>query len=174
MRRHLQSIKSAPSCCSPSGGWPAFYHNAREQLCRASAIRPVPRPSGRRSLKGTSQNLAQKMIPPDNAMTAAKSRPREALYFDKRLSANGTVSCATCHDTRWLSPTATRALSASKTAGDAQRPTILTRCSRASVLGRARALPRRTGPAAARQPNRNGDAELRGGDCARERRPRIP
>ena len=37
-------------------------------------------------------------IPEDNAMTAERVALGRKLYFDKRLSADGTVSCATCHD----------------------------------------------------------------------------
>lgn len=37
-------------------------------------------------------------IPSDNPVTDAKVALGKALYFDKRLSADSTVSCATCHD----------------------------------------------------------------------------
>jgi len=37
-------------------------------------------------------------IPDQNPLTAAKVELGRRLYFDKRLSADGTVSCATCHD----------------------------------------------------------------------------
>lgn len=37
-------------------------------------------------------------IPVDNPLTAAKINLGKQLYFDKRLSADGSVSCATCHD----------------------------------------------------------------------------
>jgi cytochrome c peroxidase len=37
-------------------------------------------------------------IPDDNPMTEAKVELGKMLYFDKRLSADGTISCATCHD----------------------------------------------------------------------------
>jgi cytochrome c peroxidase len=37
-------------------------------------------------------------LPRDNAMSAARVALGKALYFDKRLSKDGTVSCATCHD----------------------------------------------------------------------------
>ena len=36
-------------------------------------------------------------IPPDNPLTADKIQLGKQLYFDKRLSADGTVACATCH-----------------------------------------------------------------------------
>jgi len=37
-------------------------------------------------------------IPADNPMTDAKVRLGAQLYFDPRLSADHTISCATCHD----------------------------------------------------------------------------
>jgi cytochrome c peroxidase len=38
--------------------------------------------------------------PPDNPQTDAKIRLGKQLYFDTRLSADNTISCATCHDPR--------------------------------------------------------------------------
>ena len=37
-------------------------------------------------------------IPADNALTLDRVKLGHKLYFEKRLSADGTVSCATCHD----------------------------------------------------------------------------
>jgi len=37
-------------------------------------------------------------VPADNPLTPEKVMLGHMLYFDKRLSADGTVSCATCHD----------------------------------------------------------------------------
>jgi cytochrome c peroxidase len=37
-------------------------------------------------------------IPEDNVMTVERVALGRKLYFEKRLSADGTVSCATCHD----------------------------------------------------------------------------
>lgn len=37
-------------------------------------------------------------VPSDNPMTAEKVELGKLLYFDPRLSVNGTVSCATCHN----------------------------------------------------------------------------
>ncbi len=36
-------------------------------------------------------------MPPDNPLTEASVRLGKALFFDKRLSRDGTVSCASCH-----------------------------------------------------------------------------
>ena len=48
-------------------------------------------------------------VPEDNPMTTAKVELGKMLYFDKRLSKEGTVSCATCHDpqTAWTEHEAT-------------------------------------------------------------------
>jgi len=42
-------------------------------------------------------------VPPDNPQTDAKVRLGAQLYFDTRLSADNTISCATCHkpDAAW-------------------------------------------------------------------------
>ena len=47
---------------------------------------------------GISESLWKKRIPADNPMSTTKVALGRALYFDKRLSVDGTVSCATCHD----------------------------------------------------------------------------
>jgi cytochrome c peroxidase len=48
-------------------------------------------------------------VPPDNPQTDAKIRLGKQLYFDTRLSADNTISCATCHvpATGWSNPHAT-------------------------------------------------------------------
>jgi len=46
---------------------------------------------------GVMSDLAER-IPADNPLTRAKVELGRQLYFDKRLSRDGTVSCATCHD----------------------------------------------------------------------------
>src|SRR5438132_334810 len=47
---------------------------------------------------GISESLWRKRIPRNNPLSTGKVELGRALYFDKRLSVNGTVSCATCHD----------------------------------------------------------------------------
>ena len=48
--------------------------------------------------QGISQDLWSYFIPTDNPMTAAKVELGRMLFFEARLSADGTVSCASCHD----------------------------------------------------------------------------
>ncbi len=44
--------------------------------------------------------LTRSVTPKDNPQTPEKIRLGEKLFFDGRLSANGTVACASCHDPR--------------------------------------------------------------------------
>jgi len=46
------------------------------------------------------QDVLAPEIPEDNPPTVAKAGLGERLYFDTRLSTDGTVACATCHDPR--------------------------------------------------------------------------
>src|SRR5436190_15189248 len=48
--------------------------------------------------RGISHDLWSYFIPSDNPMTAAKVELGRMLFFEVRLSADGTVSCASCHD----------------------------------------------------------------------------
>lgn len=48
--------------------------------------------------KGLPFDLWEILIPPNNPVTPEKIELGRRLYFDKRLSADGTASCATCHD----------------------------------------------------------------------------
>ena len=41
---------------------------------------------------------AKYVVPADNTLTPARIALGRTLYFDMRLSADGTVACATCHD----------------------------------------------------------------------------
>ncbi|MCI0664447.1 MAG: cytochrome-c peroxidase [Acidobacteria bacterium] len=47
---------------------------------------------------GLPADLWQELIPQDNQMSQAKVVLGEKLFFDKRMSIDRTVSCATCHD----------------------------------------------------------------------------
>ncbi len=48
-------------------------------------------------------------VPADNPITPAKVELGKLLYFDQRLSRDGTISCATCHDPKmaWAEHSAT-------------------------------------------------------------------
>jgi cytochrome c peroxidase len=91
---------------------------ARERAVEDSAREPEPRGAiqpiaakappiptagplaGPRSLHqvGLPVELTRSVIPPDNPQTSEKIALGQKLFFDGRLSADGTVACATCHD----------------------------------------------------------------------------
>jgi cytochrome c peroxidase len=48
--------------------------------------------------RGVSPQYFAVLVPSDNAGTAAQVELGRKLYFDPRLSRDGTVACATCHD----------------------------------------------------------------------------
>src|SRR3954468_3665467 len=50
------------------------------------------------SQKGVSADLLKVVTPADNPTTSDKIALGQKLFFDGRLSADGTVACATCHD----------------------------------------------------------------------------
>ena len=47
---------------------------------------------------GVPAGIWEALVPEDNAMTAERVALGRKLYFDPRLSKDGTVACATCHD----------------------------------------------------------------------------
>jgi cytochrome c peroxidase len=47
---------------------------------------------------GLPGELTRQAIPPDNPQTPEKIALGEKLFFDGRLSADGSVACSTCHD----------------------------------------------------------------------------
>ncbi|MDB6028981.1 MAG: cytochrome peroxidase [Verrucomicrobiales bacterium] len=64
---------------------------------------PIPKPgplAEPRSLQqvGLPVDQTRAAIPPDNPQTPEKVALGKKLFFDGRLSADGTVACATCHD----------------------------------------------------------------------------
>lgn len=65
-------------------------------------------------------------LPKDNPQTEAKIQLGKQLYFDPRLSADNTVSCASCHDPKkgWSNGEAT-AEGVDGQRGDRSAPTIL-------------------------------------------------
>ena len=64
---------------------------------------PIPRAGSLaqpRSLQqvGLPVDLTREVIPPDNPQTPEKIALGQKLFFDGRLSPDGTVACASCHD----------------------------------------------------------------------------
>jgi len=97
-------------------------------------------------------------IPVDNPMTPEKIELGKLLYFDKRLSKDGTVSCATCHDpkTGWAETTPTSE-GIGHQFGDRNSPTVVNAAYMSVMFwdGRAKTLEEQAlGPI--ENPNRDG------------------
>jgi cytochrome c peroxidase len=58
---------------------------------------PLAQPKSLRQV-GAPVELTRGTIPSDNPQTPEKTSLGQRLFFDRRLSADGTVSCSTCHD----------------------------------------------------------------------------
>ncbi|MFZ5829117.1 MAG: cytochrome-c peroxidase [Planctomycetota bacterium] len=82
-------------------------------------------------------------IPADNPITAEKVELGKKLYFDKRLSKDGTISCATCHDPQmaWAEHTPT-STGIGKQTGGRNSPTVINTAYAKSLFwdGRAKTL----------------------------------
>jgi cytochrome c peroxidase len=67
-------------------------------------------------------------FPADNPYTAAKAELGRLLYFDKRLSADESVSCASCHDPKFaFTDGAATSTGIKKQTGNRSAPTIINR-----------------------------------------------
>jgi len=89
-------------------------------------------------------------VPKDNPMTPEKIELGKMLYFDKRVSKDGTVSCATCHDPQmaWAEHTPT-STGIGKQVGPRNSPTVMNAAYATSMFwdGRAATLEEQaTGP----------------------------
>src|SRR5438874_232798 len=84
----------------PAAEEPAPVGTTRQAPGKAPPIPeagPLARP---RSLQqaGLPVELTRSVVPPDNPQTPEKIALGQKLFFEGRLSADGTVACATCHD----------------------------------------------------------------------------
>ena len=92
--------KSDTMSAGPSAATPATTFAVSSQ-----PLKPIPpdnylaRPKALRQV-GVPVALTDSVIPKNNPQTPEKIALGEKLFFDGRLSANGTVACASCHDPR--------------------------------------------------------------------------
>ncbi|MHC4586568.1 MAG: cytochrome-c peroxidase [Planctomycetota bacterium] len=78
---------------------PKGDHGAAEMKFQIKELdRLLPSVDVRKTPPGFDSVIWQAFIPQDNALTPERVSLGHKLYFEKRLSADGTVSCATCHD----------------------------------------------------------------------------
>jgi cytochrome c peroxidase len=76
--------------------------------------------------RGIPESLWRKLIPANNPMTREKVALGEMLYFEKRISATGSVSCALCHDpANAFTDHSVLAIGVSSNVGTRNAPTIL-------------------------------------------------
>ncbi len=102
--------------------------------------------------------LPELKIPADNPMTAEKVELGKMLYFDKRLSKDGTISCATCHDPQmaWAEHTPTSTGIGGQVGGAQLADRDQCRLRHGSVLGRPSRQPGRAGLGPDRESDRDG------------------
>ncbi len=63
-----------------------------------TAAAGVPTPAQEGYAWNLPRGFPPPIVPPDNPMSEAKVTLGRYLFYDTRLSANGTQSCATCHE----------------------------------------------------------------------------
>ena len=81
----------APSeSAAPAGSAPASASASAE----AAPLPPMPSAA---PLAPTPEGLGEMKVPADNALTPEKAALGKQLFFDKRLSKEGSHSCETCH-----------------------------------------------------------------------------
>ena len=80
-------------------GIPKAEHGAAAMQYQLKQLdRLIPSVDVSKAPSGFDPVIWEAFIPEDNAMTPQRVELGRKLYFDKRLSADETVSCATCHD----------------------------------------------------------------------------
>jgi cytochrome c peroxidase len=92
---------------------------------------PLPKPGPLAQPRSTSQvglpaGQTLAAIPPDNPQTPEKIALGQKLFFDGRLSVDGTVGCATCHDPqRAFTDGRTTSIGVRGRSGQRNSPTVL-------------------------------------------------
>jgi cytochrome c peroxidase len=110
--------------------WP-FWAKEATQVAVSTPLAPTPASEWRWNLPA---DIPEPWVPAENPMSEAKFQLGRHLFYDKRLSGNGTFACASCHfqnlaftDGKAVSPGSTHELtlrSAQSIANAAYHPTI--------------------------------------------------
>jgi len=99
VRQFAAAAALSIALAAPVGAQNGALHGAMpmdQQLARIDQLLPQRDPKD--PPRGVDPVIFALFIPPDNQMTPARVALGKKLYFDPRLSADGTVACATCHD----------------------------------------------------------------------------
>jgi cytochrome c peroxidase len=84
---------------APAGSIPRGDHGEATMEHQISELdKLLPARNLRETPPGFDPIVWEAFIPMDNALTIERVKLGHKLYFEKRLSADGTVACATCHD----------------------------------------------------------------------------
>jgi cytochrome c peroxidase len=70
---------------------------ANSKLAPTPETDPLAQPKSLQQV-GVPVEATRAAIPPDNSQTPEKISVGQKLFFDRRLSVDGTISCSTCHD----------------------------------------------------------------------------
>ena len=107
---------------SNAGALPALAPGKAPPLPKAG---PLAQPRSQDQV-GFPAELTKSVIPPGSPLAPAIVSLGEKLFFDSRLSGDGTVSCATCHDpTRAFTDGRPVSIGIGGRAGQRNAPTIL-------------------------------------------------
>ena len=88
---------SALAGCDESKLQPPPKPTASAIAVSASAARPLPPMPPAAPLAATPKGLPELKTPANNPLTAERAALGRQLFFDKRLSKDGSASCETCH-----------------------------------------------------------------------------
>lgn len=96
--RHTAIMMAIGLAASAAHGAPADLHGAMPMAAQEKRLDALGLSDGAHPPARIDPTVWQSIVPADNAVTPERVALGRKLYFDARLSADGTVSCATCHD----------------------------------------------------------------------------
>jgi cytochrome c peroxidase len=90
---------AASAHTKPISGGGEGPHGALPMAKQLAAMSALVKPAGSGAPGGIDPAYWKAIVPADNAPTEARIALGKKLYFDPKLSKDGSVACATCHDT---------------------------------------------------------------------------
>src|SRR5437899_8257485 len=97
MKRFLMWVVTVAATATLIFGCERSAKKASSQLPLIPETDPLAQPKSLQQV-GAPIAMTRGVIPADNPQTTEKISLGQRLFFDRRLSADGTVSCSTCHD----------------------------------------------------------------------------
>ena len=97
MKRVLMRVVTVAATATLIFGCERSAKKASSQLPLIPETDPLAQPKSLQQV-GAPVAMTRAAIPADNQQTPEKISLGQKLFFDRRLSVNGTVSCSTCHD----------------------------------------------------------------------------